>query len=48
MAKHYVYRVRISRAKLKAAKEKIEALTKEEDKRRLEIIAEASLHASKK
>lgn len=46
MSKHYAYRERISRAKLKAKKDKIESLTKKEEKRRLDILAKASLHAS--
>jgi len=45
-AKHYAYRERISRAKLKATKEKIEVLTKQDKKRRVEIPTKASFHAS--
>ena len=47
MAKYYAMRNKIARAKLKRAHAKIEALTKQEEKKRLDILAEASLHASK-
>lgn len=46
MEKHYAMRNQIARAKLKRAQAKIEKLTKKEDKRKLYILAEASLHAS--
>ena len=46
MANYYAMRNKIGRAKLKRAHAKIEALTKQEEKRRLDILAEASLHAS--
>ena len=46
VAKHYAMRDKIARAKLKRAHAKIEALTKQEEKKRLDILAEASLHAS--
>jgi len=46
MEKYYAMRNKIARAKLKRAHEKIEALTKKEDKKRLDILAKASLHAS--
>jgi len=46
MVKHYAMRDKIARAKLKRAHAKIEALTKKEKKKRLDILAEASLHAS--
>ena len=45
MAKHYAYRERISRVKLKAAKEKIETLTKQREEDKLDILADASLMA---
>ena len=45
MVKHYAMRGKIARAKLKRAHAKIEALTKQEEKRRLDILVEASLHA---
>ena len=45
MVKHYDMRDKIARAKLKRAHEKIEALTKKEEKKRLDILAKASLHA---
>jgi len=44
MAKYYAMRNKIARAKLKRAHAKIEALTKKEEKRRLDILTEASLH----
>jgi len=46
MAKHYAMRDKIARAKLKRAHAEIEALTKQEEKNRLDILAETSLHAS--
>lgn len=46
MAKHYAMRNKIARAKLKQAHSKIEALTKQEEKMRLDILALATLHAS--
>ena len=46
MAKNYAMRDKIARAELKRAHEKIEALTKQEEKKSLDIPAEASLHAS--
>lgn len=45
MAKHYANRKRISRVKLKAAKEKIEALTKKKEEDKIEILAKESLMA---
>ena len=45
MEKHYANRERTARAKLKATKEKIEALTKQKEEDNLEILAEASLMA---
>ena len=45
MAKHYANRERNARAKLKAKKEQIEALTHQKEKEKLEILAEASLQA---
>lgn len=47
MSKYYAYRERIFREKPKDAKEKIDALKKQEEKTRLDILSEASLHASK-
>ena len=44
MAKHYAIRNKIARAKLKRAHAKIQALTKQEKKEKLEILAEVSLH----
>ena len=46
MAKHYAMRNKIARAKLKRAHAKIQALTKQKEKERLDILAEVSLHAS--
>jgi len=46
MAKYYTLTNKIARAKLKRAHAKIEALTKQEEKRRLDILFKASLHAS--
>lgn len=43
MAKQYANRERISRAKLKAAKETIEPLTKKKEEDKLDILTEASL-----
>ena len=43
MEKQYAYRERISGAKLKAAKEKIETLTKQREEDKLDILADASL-----
>ena len=45
IAKHYPKRERNTRAKLKAANEKIEALSHQKEKERLEILSEASLQA---
>ena len=45
MAKHYAKRNKIARSKLKKANAKIEILTMQEEKRRLNILVEASLHA---
>ena len=44
-AKHYAKKNKIARSKLKQANEKIEALTMQEEKRRLDILSEASIHA---
>jgi len=46
MTKYYAMRNKIARAKLKRAHAKIEALTKKEEKRKLDILAETSLQAS--
>ena len=46
MAKHYAMRDKTARDNLKRAHAKIEALTKKEEKKRLDILVEASLHAS--
>lgn len=46
MAKYYARRNQAVRSKLKRAHEKIDKLTKQEERRRLDILAEASLHAS--
>lgn len=45
MAKHYAMRHKNARTKLKRVDAKIEALTKKEEKKRLDILAEAPLHA---
>lgn len=45
MAKHYANRERIAREKLKDAKERIEALTHQKEKEKLDILGEASLQA---
>lgn len=45
MAKHYAMRDKIARAKLKRAHGKIESLTRKEEKKRLDILAKASIHA---
>jgi len=46
MAKYYSRRNQVARSKLKRAHEKIEKLTKQEERRRHDMLAEASLHAS--
>lgn len=46
MAKHYAMRDKIAKAKLRRGHAKIEALTKKEEKNRLDILVKASLHAS--
>ena len=46
MEKYYAMRKKVARAKLKRAHAKLEALTKQEHKKRLDILAKASLHAS--
>lgn len=43
MAKHYSMRHKIARAKLKRAEAKIEALTHQEEKYKLNLLVEASL-----
>jgi len=45
MAKYYFRRNQIARAKLKAARARIQALNHQEEKKKLDILAEASLHA---
>lgn len=45
MTKHYAKRERNAMAKFKAPKEKIEGLTHIEENKKLDILAEASLHA---
>ena len=45
MAKHYAKRNKIARSKLKKANEKIETLSLQEEKIRLDILTEASFHA---
>ena len=45
MEKHYAKRERNARAKLKATKAKLEALTHQKEKEKLDILAEASFHA---
>jgi len=45
MAKYYAQRNQVARCKLKGAHEKIDKLTKQKEKRRLDILVEASLHA---
>ena len=44
-AKHYAKKNKIARAKLKRANANIEALTMQEEERRVHILTEASLHA---
>jgi len=46
MTKYYARRNLVARSKLKKAHEKIDKLTKQEEKRRLNIHVEASLHSS--
>ena len=45
MAKYYAMRNKIARAKLKRAHAKIEALTHQKEKDKLDLLVEASLHA---
>ena len=45
MAKYYAMRNKIARATPKRARAKIEALTRQAEKRRLDILAKASLHS---
>jgi len=45
MAKYYCRRNQIARANLKTARARIEALTHHEEKKKLELLVEASLHA---
>lgn len=45
MVKHYANKEMNARAKLKGAKAKIEALTHQKEKEKLDILDEASLHA---
>lgn len=45
MEKHYANRERNARAKLKAAKEKIESLAHQEEKTKLDILSKDSLQA---
>lgn len=45
MAKHYAMRNKISRDKLKRAHAKIEGLTHQKEKDKLEMLVEASIHA---
>lgn len=46
MAKYYAQRNQVARSKLKRSHEKIYELTKQEERKRLHILVEASLHAS--
>ena len=45
MAKYYARRNQVARSKLKRAHGKIDKLTKKEERRRLDMLVEASLHA---
>lgn len=45
MEKYYAMKNKITRVKLKRAHAKIKALTKQEEKRRLDILVEALIHA---
>lgn len=45
MEKHYANRERIAKEKPKATKENIEALTKQKEEDKLEILVEASIMA---